>query len=143
MHPTGGMANIANCVGDNLLKNNYYYALSTTPACNPTQILLFHTGITNSGPVVSILRPMLWCQTLVQRLPLLVSEWQMATQNALLPVLLWLRLHPYPPPSNAGPHHVLLPTYPHRLGPICRSWLPNTLHQDSSFSHSSRWAHHP
>ncbi len=32
-----------------MIKNNYYFALSTTTACNPTQLPLSHTGITNSG----------------------------------------------------------------------------------------------
>jgi hypothetical protein len=34
---------------NNCLKNNYYFALSTTSACNPTQLPLSHTGIVDSG----------------------------------------------------------------------------------------------
>jgi hypothetical protein len=43
------MANLVYCVNYNLLKNNYYFALSTTPARNPTKIPSSHTGITDSG----------------------------------------------------------------------------------------------
>jgi hypothetical protein len=43
------MANLVFCNGNQLLKYNYYFALSTTPAQNPTQLLFFHTGIANSG----------------------------------------------------------------------------------------------
>ncbi len=32
-----------------MLKNNYYFALSTTPACNPTKLPSSHTGNANSG----------------------------------------------------------------------------------------------
>jgi hypothetical protein len=32
------MANLVYCDDNQLLKNNYYFALSTTPACNPTQL---------------------------------------------------------------------------------------------------------
>ena len=42
------MANLVYCE-NNCLKNNYYFALSTTTACNPTQLPLSHTGITDSG----------------------------------------------------------------------------------------------
>ncbi len=45
----GGMANLVYCDDNQLLKNNYYFALSTTPACNPTQLPSSHTGIANSG----------------------------------------------------------------------------------------------
>jgi hypothetical protein len=43
------MANIVYCNDKNCLKNNYYFALSTTPACNPTQLPPSHTGIADSG----------------------------------------------------------------------------------------------
>jgi hypothetical protein len=43
------MANLVFCDDNQLLKNNYYFALSTTPACNPTQLPSSHTGIANSG----------------------------------------------------------------------------------------------
>jgi hypothetical protein len=43
------MVNLVYCVGDNLLKNNYYFALSTTPTCNPTHLPISHTGIADSG----------------------------------------------------------------------------------------------
>jgi hypothetical protein len=43
------MANLVYCNNNNLLKNNYYFALSTTPACNPTKLHSSHTGITDSG----------------------------------------------------------------------------------------------
>ena len=42
------MANLVYCK-NNCLKNNYYFALSTTTACNPTQLPLSHTGIADSG----------------------------------------------------------------------------------------------
>ena len=42
------MANLVYCK-NNCLKNNYYFALSTTLACNPTQLPLSHTCITDSG----------------------------------------------------------------------------------------------
>jgi hypothetical protein len=42
------MANLVYCE-NNCLKNNYYFALSTTTACNPTQLPLSHTGIADSG----------------------------------------------------------------------------------------------
>jgi hypothetical protein len=44
----GGMANLVYCK-NNCLKNNYYFALSTTPTCNPTQLPLSHTSIADSG----------------------------------------------------------------------------------------------
>jgi hypothetical protein len=43
------MANLVYCVDNNLLKNNYYFALSTTPTCNPTHLPTSHTGIADSG----------------------------------------------------------------------------------------------
>ncbi len=43
------MANLVYCVDNNLLKNNYYFALSTTPAYNPTHLPTSHTGIADSG----------------------------------------------------------------------------------------------
>jgi hypothetical protein len=43
------MANLVYCNDNQLLKNNYYFALSTTPACNPIQHRSPHTGITNPG----------------------------------------------------------------------------------------------
>ena len=42
------MANLVYCK-NNCLKNHCYFALSTTPACNPTQLPLSHTDIANSG----------------------------------------------------------------------------------------------
>jgi hypothetical protein len=45
----GGMANLVYCIDNNLLKNNYYFALSTTPACNPTHLPISHTGIADSS----------------------------------------------------------------------------------------------
>jgi hypothetical protein len=42
------MANLVYCNDNQLLKNNYYFALSTTPTCNPTQLPSSHTGIANS-----------------------------------------------------------------------------------------------
>ena len=43
------MANLVYCDENKCLKNNYYFALSTTSACNPTQLPASHTGITDSG----------------------------------------------------------------------------------------------
>jgi hypothetical protein len=43
------MANLVYCNDTQLLKNNHYFSLSTTPACNPTQLPSSHTGIANSG----------------------------------------------------------------------------------------------
>jgi hypothetical protein len=43
------MVNLVYCDDNQLLKNNYYFALSTTPACNPTQLPSSHTGIADSG----------------------------------------------------------------------------------------------
>ena len=43
------MANLVYCEENNCLKNNYYFALSTTPACNPTQLPPSHTGVADSG----------------------------------------------------------------------------------------------
>ncbi len=43
------MANIVYCDDNNCLKNNYYFALSTTSACNPTHLPSSHTGIADSG----------------------------------------------------------------------------------------------
>ncbi len=43
------MVNLVYCDENNCLKNNYYFALSTTPACNPTQLPPSHTGIADSG----------------------------------------------------------------------------------------------
>jgi hypothetical protein len=45
----GGMVNLVYCDDNQLLKNNYYFALSATPACNPTQLPSSYTGIANSG----------------------------------------------------------------------------------------------
>ena len=42
------MANLVYCK-NNCLKNIYYFALSTTTACNPTQLPLSHAGIVHSG----------------------------------------------------------------------------------------------
>ena len=42
------MANIVNCK-NKLLKNNYYFALSTSNVSNPTKLLANLTGIANSG----------------------------------------------------------------------------------------------
>jgi hypothetical protein len=43
------MANLVYCDENNCQKNNCYFALSTTPACNPTQLPPSHTGIADSG----------------------------------------------------------------------------------------------
>ena len=43
------MANLVYCNNNELLKNNYYFALSTTSASNPTQLPSSHTGIADSG----------------------------------------------------------------------------------------------
>jgi hypothetical protein len=43
------MANLVYCNDNKWLKNNYYFALSTTSASNPTQLPSSHTGIANSG----------------------------------------------------------------------------------------------
>jgi hypothetical protein len=43
------MANLVYRDYDNLLKNNYYFALSSTAASNPTQLPPSHTGIADSG----------------------------------------------------------------------------------------------
>jgi hypothetical protein len=43
------MANAVYCVTDKLLKNNYYYALSTASVHNSTLLPSSHTGITDSG----------------------------------------------------------------------------------------------
>ncbi len=50
MHLTGGgVVNLVYCNDNHVLTNNYYFALSTTTACNPTQLPSSHTGIANSG----------------------------------------------------------------------------------------------
>ena len=43
------MANLVYCEDNNCLTNIYYFALSTTPASNPTQLPPSHTGIADSG----------------------------------------------------------------------------------------------
>ena len=43
------MANTVHCVTNELLKNNFYYALSTASASNPTQLKSSDTGIADSG----------------------------------------------------------------------------------------------
>jgi hypothetical protein len=43
------MANLVYCDNDELLKNNYYFALSTTSTSNPTHLPSSHTGIADSG----------------------------------------------------------------------------------------------
>ena len=43
------MANLVYFNEINRLKNNYHFALSTTPACNPTQLPPSCTGIADSG----------------------------------------------------------------------------------------------
>jgi len=43
------MVNLVYCDDKNCLTNNYYFALSTTPASNPTQLPPSHTGIADSG----------------------------------------------------------------------------------------------
>jgi hypothetical protein len=43
------MANLVYCNNDKLLKNNCYFALSTSNVLNPTQLPATHTGIANSG----------------------------------------------------------------------------------------------
>ena len=43
------MVNLVYCDNNKLLKNNYYFALSTTSASNPTQLPSSHTGIADSG----------------------------------------------------------------------------------------------
>ena len=43
------MANLVYCEDNILLKNNYYFALSTSNVSNPTKIPTNHTGIADSG----------------------------------------------------------------------------------------------
>jgi hypothetical protein len=43
------MANLVYCDDKKLLKNNYYFALSTTSAPNPSHLPATHTGIADSG----------------------------------------------------------------------------------------------
>ena len=43
------MANAVHCVNNELLKNNFYYALSTASVSNPTQLKSSDTGIADSG----------------------------------------------------------------------------------------------
>jgi hypothetical protein len=47
--PGGGMANIVYCDTNDLCQNNYYFALSTSSSCNPTNLPTSHTVIANSG----------------------------------------------------------------------------------------------
>jgi hypothetical protein len=42
------MANLVYCDNNKLLKNNYYFALSTLNVPNPTQLPATHTGIADS-----------------------------------------------------------------------------------------------
>jgi hypothetical protein len=43
------MANAVHCVTNELLKNNFYYDLSTASASNPTQLPSSDTGLADSG----------------------------------------------------------------------------------------------
>jgi hypothetical protein len=47
--PTDDKANLVYSADNNLLKNKYYFALSTTPACNSTHLPISHTGIADSS----------------------------------------------------------------------------------------------
>jgi hypothetical protein len=46
---TGGMANLVYCNDNKLLKNNYYFALSTSNVPNPSKLPATHIGIAESG----------------------------------------------------------------------------------------------
>jgi hypothetical protein len=43
------MANLVNCDDNKLIKNNYYFDLSTSNISNPAKLPATHTGIANSG----------------------------------------------------------------------------------------------
>jgi hypothetical protein len=78
------MANLVYCDDNILLKNNYYFALSTTSACNPTQLPSSHTGIANSGASGFYFAPGALIANLDPKAPTVVSGLQTAYLRGLL-----------------------------------------------------------
>ena len=85
------MANAVHCVTDNLLKHNYYYALSTASAGNPTHLPSSDTGIADSGASGFYFAPGAHVANLNSRAPPIGVEVANGFQYAPLHLLL---LHP-------------------------------------------------
>jgi len=79
------MANLVYCDDKNCLTNNYYFALSTTPASNPTQLPPSHTGIADSGASGFYFTPGGPCRILITRHLPSASVSQTASLRGLLP----------------------------------------------------------
>jgi hypothetical protein len=106
------MANLVYCNDNQLLKNNYYFALSTTPACNPTQLPTSHTGITNSGASVFYFAP----GTPVTNLNLQAPAVEVQVANGLPEQSVAsaaLASAPSLPPAGMQGH--VMPSFPHTL----------------------------
>jgi hypothetical protein len=106
------MANLVYCNDNQLLKNNYYFALSTTPARNPTQLPSSHTGLANSGASRFYFAPGAPFSNLNLRAPAVgvqvangLSEQSVASRT--------LASAPSLPPAAMQGH--MMPSFPHTL----------------------------
>ena len=135
------MANLAYRDYDQLLKNNYYFASSSTAASNPTHLPPSHTGIADSsasGIYFASNAPVPNLDPLAPVIGVRVANGLPVTSVASAT----LTSTPSIPPSccNAGACDALLPPHPNRLGAICRPRLQDRVH---CVSHSSKWPQHP
>ncbi len=105
------MANIVNCK-NKLLKNNYYFALSTSNVSNPTKLLANLTGIANSGAKCFYFTPDALVVDFDRTAPTVGVCVPTATQSDLWPALLWLQCQLVRPLRCKGMicHHLPTPS---------------------------------
>jgi hypothetical protein len=104
------MANVVYCNNNNLLKSNYYYALSTPLTCNPTNLPSSHTGIADSGASGIYFVPNVPVTNLNPQAPAMVVQ----VANGLLVRLVastTLVSAPSLPPAAMQGH--VMPSFPH------------------------------
>jgi hypothetical protein len=124
------MANLVYCNDNQLLKNNYYFALSTTPTCNPTQLPSSHTIIANSGASGFYFAPGALISNLNLQGPA-VGVWVANSLPEISVASATLASAPSLPPAAMQGH--VMPSFPHNLiglGPFanlgCQSLFTKT-----------------
>jgi hypothetical protein len=106
------MANAIYCKNNELLKNNFYFALSTASASNPTQLPSSHTGIADSGASGFYFAPNAPIANINSRAPAI----RVQVANGL-PVrsIASATLESVPSLPSAAMHRHVMPSFPHTL----------------------------
>jgi hypothetical protein len=106
------MANAVYCKNNKLLKNNFYFALSTASASNSTQLPSSHTGIADSGASGFYFAPNAPVANIISRAPAIGVQ----VANGL-PVrsIASTTLASVPSLPSAAMHGHVMPSFPHTL----------------------------